>query len=105
MSPSPAGADPACTIAGLAGWWDGLWGIERYPEPALRTTSRRGPLVPGRAHHVVAGRRNASDFLFVDGELVTELHDPAAPRRPRSRAALATWNGHVHVAAVALHEI
>ena len=28
-SGSILGGDPACTIAGIAGWWDGLWGIER----------------------------------------------------------------------------
>ena len=85
-----------CTIAGLAGWWDGLSGIERHPS-GIRATTRGLSLTSGQVMQVVAGRRGDSDFLFVDGALVMQVDDPTARRREISRVALATWNSHVHV--------
>ena len=86
-------------ISDASCWWsdltsfaaqNGFWGIERHPVGGLRAISRRGPQPFGRLCRVVAGRRRGSDFLFVDGELVAQVDDPAAPRRASSRAALAT---------------
>ena len=67
--------------------------------------SRRGKVAPGRVFKVAAGRRGASDFLFVDGELVMQADDPSAARRSRSRVALATWNSHVHFLDAALYRL
>ena len=89
----------------FGGWWDGLTGIERYPEGGLRATARLEPLVAGRTYELVAGRRGATDFLFVDGRLALQLDDPGGARRSRSHTALATWASHVHFAAVSVHEL
>jgi len=99
------GDDSACTIAGFGGWWDGLTGIERFPEGAVHASARLAPLVAGRTYELVAGRRGSTDFLFVDGRLAMQIDDPAAPRRGRSRVALATWNSHVHFSSVSVHAL
>jgi hypothetical protein len=85
-----------CTIGGVGGWWDGLTGIERFPEGGLRSTGRTVPIQSGRSYEICGGRRGPSDFLFVDGRLAVQLDEPGARRRPASRVALATWNSHVH---------
>ena len=93
------GDDPdrtRCTIGGVGGWWDGLTGIERFPEGGLRSTGRTVPIQSGRSYEICGGRRGDTDFLFVDGRLALQLDDPQPRRRPRSRVALATWNSHVH---------
>jgi ADP-ribose pyrophosphatase YjhB (NUDIX family) len=85
-----------CTIGGVGGWWDGLSGIERFPEGGLRSTGRTLPIQSGRGYEICGGRRGNSDFLFVDGKLALQLDEPEPHRRPTSRVALATWNSHVH---------
>jgi ADP-ribose pyrophosphatase YjhB (NUDIX family) len=102
-----ASGDPDgwCTIGGVAGWWDGLTGIERHPRGVPRATGRILPLRPGQRIELLAGRRGATDFLFVDGVLVMQLDDPDAPRRPESRVAIATWNSHVHVVRAAAYSL
>ncbi|MCZ6833928.1 MAG: NUDIX hydrolase [Acidobacteria bacterium] len=92
--------DPQCTIGGVGGWWDGLTGIERYPEGGLRASGRLLSIQPGRMYEICAGRWGGSDFIFIDGRLAVQLDDPAATRRTSSRVALATWNSHVHFASV-----
>lgn len=94
------GTDPQCTIGGVGGWWDGLTGIERYPEGGLRASGRLLAIQPGRMYEICAGRWGDSDFVFIDGRLAVQLDDPAATRRPASRVALATWNSHLHFASV-----
>lgn len=93
--------DGWCTIGGVAGWWDRLTGIERHPAGTPRAVTRVLAIEPGQHIEVVAGRRGSTDFLFVDGALVTQVDDPHARRRARSRVAIATWNSHVHVSRAA----
>jgi len=95
-----AEGDPRCTIGGVGGWWDGLTGIERYPEGGLRATGRLLSIQPGRTYEICAGRWGDSDFVFIDGRLAVQLDDPGATRRAFSRVALATWNSHVHFTSV-----
>lgn len=90
------GSEPNCTIGGVGGWWDGLSGIERYPEGGVRVTGRLQAVEAGRIYEVCAGRWGDLDFLFIDGRLAVQLDEPGASRRPRSRVALATWDSHVH---------
>ncbi|MFQ5669187.1 MAG: NUDIX hydrolase [Acidobacteriota bacterium] len=91
------GPDRACTIGGVGGWWDQLTGIERYPEGGVRATSRCLVVESGRDYRIAGGRRGASDFLFVDGQLAMQVDDPEQPRRASSRVALSTWNSHIHI--------
>jgi 8-oxo-dGTP diphosphatase len=97
--------DVACTIAGVGGWGGSFTGIERHPAERPRHLSGMIALQPGVPRAIVAGRRGDCDFLFVDGELVASVQDPAAPRRPVSRVALATWDSHVHVLRASAHEL
>lgn len=63
-------------IAGLQGWWEGKAGIERYPECALEAKTGIMPYTPGEFYRIQAGIVEGVNFIFVNGELVTELGDP-----------------------------
>jgi hypothetical protein len=97
--------DVACTIGGLGGWYRQLTGIERYPNSELRSVAGTVPVEPGRVYCVVAGRKGAIDFLYVDGVLIVQLTDTAARRRAVSHIALATWDGHVRFLRAAIYRI
>jgi ADP-ribose pyrophosphatase YjhB (NUDIX family) len=97
--------DVACTIGGLGGWYRQLTGIERYPNSELRSVTGTVPVEPGRVYCVVAGRKGAIDFLYVDGVLIVQLTDTAARRRAVSHIALATWDGHVRFLRAAIYRI
>lgn len=63
-------------IGGLAGWWDGKAGIERYPSCLPRAATPLFPFVGGRLYYIQAGSIDGHCFLFVDGALVLEMFDP-----------------------------
>lgn len=63
-------------IVGLNGWYEHKNGIERSPEDGLRALSASYQYQPGEEVEIVTGSIGGHCFLFVDGELVTELIDP-----------------------------
>jgi 8-oxo-dGTP pyrophosphatase MutT (NUDIX family) len=89
------GPDGACTISGFGGWYNQLTGIEYNPSENPLTVTKLAPVQAGVVYYLAVGRYGKSDFMFIDGELVTQLNDSTAPRRPSSKLALATWDSHI----------
>ncbi|HRI72323.1 MAG TPA: NUDIX hydrolase, partial [Polyangium sp.] len=76
------GPDGACTISGFGGWYNQLTGIEYNPSENPLTVTKLAPVHAGVVYYLAVGRYGKSDFMFIDGELVTQLNDSTAPRRP-----------------------
>ncbi|MBQ8174350.1 MAG: hypothetical protein IJ009_03000 [Clostridia bacterium] len=63
-------------VFGLNGWYEGKSGIERSPETGLRSLTGAYHYTPGKEVHITTGIIEGHSFLYVDGELVSELIDP-----------------------------
>ena len=68
----------------LAGWWDGMAGIEKLPDYGVSAIAPSCPVVPGRTYRVISGSLGGSHFIIVDGKLVTYFADKDIPdpKRP-----------------------
>jgi hypothetical protein len=66
----------AAYVVGVQGWWDGKIGIEKSPEYKLCVTVPCPWFTPGREYHIQVGSVDGHCFVFVDGVLRLELHDP-----------------------------
>lgn len=66
-------------LGALGGWFGNRAGIERAPKFELSATTPLFPLEPGREYHIQSGSLGGHCFLFADGELLLEMHDPTPP--------------------------
>lgn len=78
-------------IGGLNGWYEARAGIEKYPLCATRAlTAFDGE--SGREYFLQAGYVQDTAFLFADGRLLCELHDPNPEEfAPLGRIGLGTY--------------
>ncbi|MCQ2446810.1 MAG: hypothetical protein MJ141_08015, partial [Clostridia bacterium] len=65
---------------GLNGWYEGKSGIERNLTSNLNATTTLYKYTPGKEVRMIAGAIGGHCFMVVDGELVSELVDPAPIR-------------------------
>ncbi|MBQ5800766.1 MAG: hypothetical protein IIW20_02680 [Clostridia bacterium] len=63
-------------VFGLNGWYEHKSGIERSPETGLRSLTGCYKYTPGEEVRITTGIIEGHSFLYVDGELVSELIDP-----------------------------
>ena len=63
-------------ITGINGWYEGKSGVERHPEDQIKAMTAAYKYEPGSEIRVVCGSENGHAFMFIDGELITELVDP-----------------------------
>lgn len=63
-------------ICGLNGWYENKCGIERNRYSNLYSTTTSFKYVPGTEVRMDFGAIDGHCFMFVDGQLVTELRDP-----------------------------
>lgn len=67
-------------VCGLNGWYEHKSGIERNPQPGLNATTALYHYEPGKEIRMICGAIGGHCFMVVDGELVSELYDPAPIR-------------------------
>ena len=67
-------------VCGLNGWYEHKSGIERNGSSNLYSTTSLYKYQPGTAVHMTFGCVDGQSFMIVDGEMITELVDPAPIR-------------------------
>ena len=67
-------------VCGLNGWYEHKSGIERNGSSNLYSTTSLYKYTPGTEVRMTFGCINGQSFMIADGELVTELVDPAPIR-------------------------
>jgi hypothetical protein len=64
-------------VCGLNGWYEHKSGIERNGSSNLYSTTSLYKYTPGTAVRMTFGCVDGQSFMIVDGEMITELVDPA----------------------------
>ena len=67
-------------VCGLNGWYEHKSGIERNGSSNLYSTTSLYKYQPGTAVRMTFGCVDGQSFMIVDGEMITELVDPAPIR-------------------------
>jgi hypothetical protein len=67
-------------VCGLNGWYEHKSGIERNGSSNLYSTTSLYKYTPGTAVRMTFGCVDGQSFMIVDGEMITELVDPAPIR-------------------------
>ncbi|MEG1381145.1 MAG: hypothetical protein RSC73_02775 [Ruthenibacterium sp.] len=92
-------------IGGIGGWWNDNAGFEKYPACLPRALTPLFSVTAGQCYHITAGVLCGACFLFVDGQRILEMTDPAPlDFAGFGRFGLGTYASHVRFHALTVYK-